>query len=186
MLRPTSGSAASTASVQRATSALRSRSGVFSCAAEESTRRATHRSGAARSKIAATTPRNPPSALQVARAARRSPASATRRWKRARIAGQLAQHGKPEQRAQHAGRAREGLLGEDFAPLGADAGDIVVDLQERGPGGAQIRVELVELGLLGLQLIGGGVGLRRPRHGSWASTPRAACARRRAAASDRR
>ena len=40
----------------------------------------------------------------------------------------------------------------------ADAGDVILDLQQRGAGGAEIGVERVEFRLLGLQLRGRGVG----------------------------
>ena len=73
----------------------------------------------------------------------------------------FAPHAQPELRIENAGRSGEGFAREQFAPLRADPGRVVIDLQQHGARGAEPRVERVVLGLLAFELRGRGVGRRR-------------------------
>ena len=120
------------------------------------TRRVIQLSGAARASIASIAARSPSACDSVRRA--ESPPSQSPN----RAASTLASFGAsrarvdPQQRAHDARRAREGLAGEQVAPLGADARVDVVDLQQHRARRAQIGVERVVL-----LLLGGELGARR-------------------------
>ncbi len=73
----------------------------------------------------------------------------------------FAPNAQPELRIENAGGSREGFAREQFAPLPADPGRVVINLQQHGARGAEPRIECVVLGLLAFELRGRGVGRRR-------------------------
>ena len=154
--RPSIGSEPSVTIVSAAASAFCRRVGL-ACASRSTTRRAAQRSGIANSARAMIAPTATRARIAVTRTATTEAQSRSIPPMFLRVARNLARYVDPELRVENARSSGEGLVGEEFAPPRHDASRIVVNCQEHGARGAQLRVEVVVPLLLGVEFGCGGV-----------------------------